>query len=465
MARKPRPGRSLLVFLAFMGLVFGLVALAGSWKPELGLDLQGGTRITLQTKGEVKEASLKEAASIIDQRVNGSGVTEAEVTTQGTNIIVVEIPGKTRRDLEETVRRQAQMRFRLVARTGPGVAASDGAGDPTQQGDQAPGEGVLAPTEKPSTGSSEQPSGEKSATPNPRPALDLPEAAPSDDPSDQPSGTSSPEPSKKPSDSSASPAEGDQSQAPPADNEPAPVDKPIEWAKNPDAASVAAYDKFACPEDNQRPEVDDDPAKPLVTCDESGQKYLLSAAAIEGTDLRRASAGIPQNSTAWAVFLTFKGEAVDIFADISRDLINTERQFAIVLDGLVISAPGMEGVITDGSAQITGNFTQTEAQSLATSLKFGALPVAFSDDINVQTIGATLAGDQLRAGLIAGGLGLALVLIYCMFYYRGLGLVVLASLGIAALLTYALVLLLSKTAGFTLSLPGIAGLIVAVGIT
>jgi preprotein translocase subunit SecD len=165
------------------------------------------------------------------------------------------------------------------------------------------------------------------------------------------------------------------------------------------------------------------------------------------------------------VSLDFDGSGTDVFTTISRALYGTEKQFAIVLDGQVLSAPTMDAIITNGQAQISGSFTEETATSLATSLKFGALPIAFEPDPQVETVGPSLAGNQLSAGLFAGAVGLVLVMIYCLLYYRGLGLVVLASLVVAGASTYALVLLLSKTADFTLSLPGIAGLIVAVGIT
>ncbi len=135
-----------------------------------------------------------------------------------------------------------------------------------------------------------------------------------------------------------------------------------------------------------------------------------------------------------------------------------------MLDGQVLSAATADSRITTG-AQITGGFTQEEAKNLATSLKYGSLPISFEKDVTSEVIGPTLAGNQLRAGLIAGLIGLILVIIYCLVYYRGLGIVVVASFAVAGGWIYALVLLLSKTAGFTLTLPGIAGLIIAVGIT
>lgn len=173
---------------------------------------------------------------------------------------------------------------------------------------------------------------------------------------------------------------------------------------------------------------------------------------------------MPQGGVGWQVNLSIGGEGRQVFADLSRQMVGTEQQFAIVLDGNVISFPGFDGVITGGDAQISGDFTETEAKDLATSLKFGSLPISFTDDTTYEDVGPSLAGNQLKAGLTAAALGLLLVMIYCLLYYRGLGLVVLASLIVSAAVTFALVLLLAKTAGFTLTLPGIAGLIIGVGV-
>src|SRR5262249_3754726 len=174
----------------------------------------------------------------------------------------------------------------------------------------------------------------------------------------------------------------------------------------------------------------------------------------------------PQNQVQWAVNLQLddKGSAEQL--KLSQAMVGTSDQFAIVLDGQVISAPTFNGVIPNGTSQITGNFTESEAKSLATSLTSGALPITFDKEKTViLRIGPSLAGDQLTAGITAGIAGLLLVMLYCLIYYRGLGLVVIASLLVAGATTYAMVLLLAKSAGFTLTLPGIAGLIVAVGIT
>ncbi|WP_426246435.1 protein translocase subunit SecD [Nocardioides sp. LHG3406-4] len=453
-----RPGRTLVAYFAGLAILFGLVALGGAWKPELGLDLQGGTRITLIAKGNPDAANLEEARKIIDQRVNGSGVSEAEVVTEGSGIIVVEIPGENRRDLVETVERQAQLRFRLVALSAQGVGAQPT--DPTTP--DTPGDGVLAPPKptpstKPGDGktgsqSGDEPGGEPTATPKNRVPYAWADGE-SPTPSDPPATPSDDSTVVVPSDG-ATGGGGEAS-----------VDDPLQWMNNPGQQWTQKFNEFTCPPGGAIPVVDDNPAKPLITCDESGQKFLLSKAMIEGTALDDANTAPPdQSNTQWRVQLQFDGPGTKTFTTISQTLFNTQKQFAIVLDGNVISAPTMNGLITDGQAEISGDFTQTSADSLATSLKFGALPISFEDP-STETIGPSLAGDQLTAGLTAGAVGLGLVLIYCLLYYRGLGLVVVASLLVAAATTYALVLLLSKTAGFTLTLPGIAGLIIAVGIT
>ncbi|MDP2774319.1 MAG: protein translocase subunit SecD [Nocardioides sp.] len=466
MARKTaRPGRTLLVFLTGVAIAYGLVALAGTWKPELGLDLQGGTRITMTAQGDPSAESFDEARKIIDQRVNGSGVVEAEVTTQDNRFIVVEIPGENRRELVDTVKRQAQLRFRLVACPGAGcttaatVDPSDGlAGDLTEgptDGNTSGGANRVAPGFLHKRGLATQVSepGEALATSAPSPS-----ASQSDESSSDPSGSPSP------SESATSIPEGD------PEKEAARLDEELAFMRAPDQAWVKQYNEFECPTDGTPPVVVDNPDRPLITCEvgEDGgppTKYLLSKAVIEGTDLESAGAGIPQGQVGWVVDLEIGGVGKEVFSRVSSDLVGTGEQFAIVLDGQVISAPTMEGRISNGQAQISGNFTETSANSLATSLKFGALPISFQDDVTSETIGPSLAGDQLTAGLWAGGFGLGLVMIYCLLYYRGLGLVVLGSLAIAAAITYAMVLLLGVSAGFTLTLPGIAGLIIAVGIT
>jgi preprotein translocase subunit SecD len=457
MARKTaRPGRTLVVFFLAMAIAYGLVALAGTWKPTLGLDLQGGTSITLRAEGDPGEEALDQARQIIDDRVNGSGVAEAEVTTQGGNEIVVEIPGENARNLIETVQRTAQLRFRLVAcstvdgrcatSTGlpEGIQIDPSTTLPQEDGDQGEGNNRAALGSWARLSDTGSDGGEK-------------------DGNGQEQGQGA--------DEGAQGKGGKQSAydaciAAAADDKTAA--KPLEWIDNPTTACVDAFTEFEASGGCQQgasAAMGDDPATPLITCDEDGIAYLLSPAMIEGTSLDDAGAAIPQQQVNYVVTLSFDGEGSDVFADISNALVGTEKQFAIVLDGQVLSAPTMEGRILDGNAQISGDFTETTANSLATSLRYGSLPIAFEDQPLVETIGPSLAGDQLSAGLTAGGIGLAIVMLYCLLYYRGLGTVVIASLFVAAGITYAMVLLLSETANFTLTLPGIAGLIVAVGIT
>ncbi|GAA1475670.1 protein translocase subunit SecD [Nocardioides aestuarii] len=450
MARRRRPGRTLLGFFVGLALAYGLVALTGTWTPTLGLDLQGGTRITLIAQGNPSEDNLVEASEIIDQRVNGSGVSEAEVTTQGNQFVVVEIPGESPDNLRETVERQAQLRFRVVACTsadGRCGAATAPTAPTDPEASTSPGAGVTAPSKPGKTGKNDQQNGSNrppvafaEKDKNGQGATDEPTADPTDEPTDGASEPAQPD------------AEGG-------------YGDPLTWMDAPDEASIQAFQDYQCPPAGDTALVEDDPDKPLVTCDDQGIKYLLSPALIEGTELAGADAGIPQSQFDWVVSLDFDSSGTSKFTEISRALYGTEKQFAIVLDGQVLSAPTMDAVITNGRAEISGNFTEQSATSLATSLKFGALPIAFEPDPPVETVGPSLAGNQLSAGLWAGGIGLLLVMVYCLFYYRGLGLVVIASLGVAAAATYAMVLLLSESANFTLSLPGIAGLIVAVGIT
>ena len=480
-ARRPRPGRSLIIFFLGLAIIYGLTALSQAspaegekaWRPALGLDLQGGTRITLTAEKAPSSENLEEARRIIDQRVNGSGVAEAEVTTQGGKSIVVEVPGDggNREELEQTVKRQAQLRFRLVACSdqtpGPCAAASGGGGLPEGALPEGLGRAPL----------------DLSAT----------ETEPTDGATESPAGTPSVDPSVDPSAPGAEPTEGESSAPteadPGADGEEWSVDDSIAWSRNPDQAAIAEFAKYACDEkgrlvnaeDGKLAEVEDDPDKPLVACllPEDGQslKFLLSRSVIEGTELDDASAGTPQGGVGWVVSIEMgndrdrarpkgsPGASAD-FEKVSRAFRGTEEQFAVVLDGQVLTYPRMTAVITDGRSQIEGNFTEQSALDLANSLKFGALPIQFNDkETSVEEIGPSLAGNQLSAGLTALAVGLALVMLYCLIYYRGLGLVVVSSLFVAAIITYAMVLLLSETAGFTLTLPGIAGLIIAVGVT
>ena len=453
-----RPGRTLLIFALCVGVWYGLAALGGTWKPRLGLDLQGGTRITLTAVGQKNPTTtqLNEAADIINNRVNGSGVSESSVTTQGGKNIIVEIPGKNRKDLVAAVERTAQLRFRLVALEGFGRPQPK----PTSP---------ASPSQSPSAGTSStaKPKASGTATPKGRVA---PQFATKPQAKNKKKAQSSPTPTASPT---ASPSPSTAPTAPQVTQAGAPVDKPLQWMDNPGQRWVQKFQAYQCPPKGKQlaPQADN-PDQPLITCDARGIKYLLSRAVIEGTELQTASAQIPQQGIGWAVNLSFKSSGTKTFGNVTQTinqqtspLTGQQKQFAIVLDGTVLSAPTVQSPILDGNAQITGNFTEASATSLATSLKYGALPIRFAQPPSVQTIGPSLAGNQLSAGILAGIIGMAIVMAYCLLYYRGLGLVVIASLVIAALVVYGTVLVLANAAGFTLTLPGIAGLIVAVGIT
>ncbi|MFI0433101.1 MAG: protein translocase subunit SecD [Candidatus Nanopelagicales bacterium] len=245
---------------------------------------------------------------------------------------------------------------------------------------------------------------------------------------------------------------------------------PVEGTGMDDPAITAAMSTLDCtnPAARQggRP---DDPTKWIVTCDKDGAaKYLLEPAFLRGTNVTDAQASLPQNGGGgWQVDLTFDDAGATSLADTSSRLVSLpepQNQFGIVLDGLVQSAPRFQSAILGGKAQITGNFTIEEAQNTANVLKYGALPVTL-EVAEVSTVSPTLGTDQLKAGLLAGAIGLALVALYLLLYYRALGFVAVMSLVLAAVLTYAIFVILGRTMGLALTLAGVAGAIVAIGIT
>jgi preprotein translocase subunit SecD len=438
------PGR-ILIFLAV--LVAGLIALlavSGNWTPKLGLDLRGGTTITLTAKnttgsGAVDPNSLQLAKTIIQSRVDSLGVGESEVTTSGDNQIIVTVPNVQQDELVRLVGQTAVLRFRAVH-------AAEQVQPPVQP--------TQAPTAEPTQG----------ATP-----------APSDEPpSDEPSPGGGSETAKAPEPSARSTANNMPlpalPTAPPvpldkacvsADGKGIPPDQALNW--QPSQACQAAFAEFTC--ETKVTEVAD---QGLFACNqEKTEKYILGPSLIEGNQLATAVAGIPQNNVNWVVNLEFNSEGAAAFEAATRQLsqkTEPENRFAIVLDGVSISAPTVNEPIPGGRAEISGNFTQRSATELANVLKYGALPLAF-DVSEVNNVSATLGGEQLRAGIIAGIIGLALVVGYCFLYYRGLGIVVVASLGIGGVITFATMVLLGSSVGFALNLPGIAGAIVAIGIT
>jgi len=235
----------------------------------------------------------------------------------------------------------------------------------------------------------------------------------------------------------------------------------------------AEFDALDCSTDFRELGQVDDPALALVTCDaERLRKFVLGPVEVRGANISDATSGTIQTSTGaatnnWAVNLEFDSLGSEAFGTVTSRLFGLtepQNQFAIVLDGFIITAPRTQAVITNGRAQITGNFTQESATALADQLKYGALPIGFEVQ-SQENISATLGEDSLRSGVIAGAIGFLLVLIYMTFQYRALAVVVLGSLILAAIAVYLAVAFLSWRQGYRLSLAGVAGLIVAIGIT
>jgi preprotein translocase subunit SecD len=434
--RKAR--RSLIWLLVIIGmLVAGNAASVifsnGSWTPKLALDLEGGTQIILAPQlagGEEARPSaeqLSQAVAIIRQRVDASGVSEAEINTQGGSNIVVSIPGRPDEETLNRIEQSAKLEFRPVLIAGaPGTTA---VGETP-----APGETPAAETP-----AAEAPAGETPAAE--APAADAPAA---EVPAETPAPESTP---------TASPTDGSD----------------LAWVTPAQQAAFDAYDCAAADNDNSAAPED----QPLITCESDGSvKYLLGPVGVSGERISNATSGLETTQQGastgrWAVNIVFDGEGTEQFADISTRLVALEaprNQFAIVLDGQVISAPVTQGAVTNGKPSITGNFDQESAKTLADQLKFGALPFNFTVQSS-ELISATLGSAQLVSGLLAGVIGLVLVVLYSLVQYRALAAVTIASLVIAAIVTYLLITLMSWSEGYRLSLAGVAGLIVAIGIT
>jgi preprotein translocase subunit SecD len=428
-------GRYLGALAAILVLLYTIVALAGPHNdpltPKLGLDLQGGASVILTPKTTPKSGQLQTAVDILNRRVNGAGVAEAEVVTQGSNI-VVSLPGGNRSSLKGLAT-TAQLRFREVIQAQPG---SNGAAASPQ-----PSAPSVTTTVKPST----------SAAPSPAPSKTASGRALSSGLLAAPTPTPSPSSTSK---ASATPT-------PSASGSAAPDDGVLVHTGDPySPAALAALD--CTDEKARRSVVDDDPNKQIVACSEDGnEKYQLDIAKVVGTDVKTAAAQRDQTLGAWQIIVKFTGKGQDKWTNLTAATV--VKRVAIALDAVVISAPNIQERI-DGDAQISGDFNRDTSADLANVLKYGALPLSFSSG-EVQVVSPTLGKDQLHSGLLAGGIGLIAVIIYSLLYYRMMGFVTIASLIMSGLLVYASVAILGKQIGFALSLAGIAGFIVAVGIT
>ena len=413
--RAPRPGRTLAVLAVVIAAMYAVMFLTDNTRPRLGLDLQGGTSVILQPRlaegeGDVPQSSLTEAVDIIRQRVNGLGVTEADVQTQGPNI-VVSVPGATSREAVELVASTAELTFRPVLQVAAGAP-------------------VPIPTATPEA------SADPAATPSSTAATPAPGETPAATPSTATSGRAVPPALlAQPTTPAADPAATAEPTAPPTTGPTAPPSATV----TPELQ--AQFDALDCtrPENRQGGGVQD-PEAILVTCDQEGTaKYLLAPVAVEGSTISDADSGVRQGTTTWVVTLQFDSEGTQQFTEVTSQLATQQpplNQFAIVLDGIVVSAQAVNEAIPGGSAEITGDFTQQEASDLANVLRYGALPLTF-DQGEVNTISPSVGRDQLEKGLLAGFIGLGLVVIYAFLFYRALGLVSVLSLAVAGLITYA----------------------------
>ena len=420
----PQPTSKPVRLLVALGVLILGLAVWAFWpgtdsSVRLGLDLQGGTQVILKptpvTEGAaITEEQLAQTVSIIRQRVDGLGVAESEVTTQGSGdgaVIVVSVPGVNQDRVVDLVQRTALLDFRPVwGLYGPSPVSAAPTDDATPTADATPAaDGAAADATT---------------------AADAPAAT------------------------EAAPLIQATDNTPEFQQQIAELDctDPLNYTGG-------------------RP---DDPAKWLGTCESTGTtKYNLQPAFIQGTNVTGANAVLPQGGMGWVVSLDFDSEGAKALADASTTLsalpectsgANPCNAFAIVLDGVVTSAPRFNEPILGGSAQIEGSFTAQEARDLANVLKYGALPVTL-EPVDITTISPTVGNDQLRAGIIAGLLGLVLVALYLIAYYRALGVVAVLSLVVAAAILYLTIVVLSKVIGLTLTLAGVAGAIVAIGIT
>ena len=499
------PGRRLLMLLliiviGFGGLYAGAYTGRTSMTPGLALDLEGGTQIiltpTTSDGSEITDEDVNQAIEIIRQRVDASGVAEAQISRQGGQNIVVSLPGSPSQDTLELVRTSAVLYFRPVIRIIQGSASSladnynqriaQATASPTADDAASEAPAEVEPSGVPAEGEAEQ-TEQTEAPADPTEAPADPAAEATDAPSAEPTPVTAEEVATQVSDANG---DGTISEDPlPATSEDNSSDS---WIS--EKMIYDAYMMDCTASDNLTGETQD-PAKAVISCDKdgTGQAYILGPADIAGTDIANAASGLETTSQGtttnkWVVSLEFNAEGTEEFSEVSERLIayrdkaaaassgqpngqspdSQKAQFAIVLDGLTIMSsgfnPDVTSAITDGRVQITGNFTQAQANTLANQLSFGSLPLSFTVQ-SEQQVSATLGTEQLRNGLIAGLIGFALIIVYLAWQYRGLSVVAVASLIVAAAGTYLAIALLSWSMGYRLSLAGVAGLIISIGIT
>ncbi|MGO9696482.1 MAG: protein translocase subunit SecD [Mycobacterium sp.] len=470
------PGRYLAVFLVLVIGVYLLVFLTGDKRaaPKLGIDLQGGTRVTLTARTPDGSApsreALAQAQQIISARVNGLGVSGSEVIVDGDNLVIT-VPGNDgnqARNLGQT----ARLYIRPVLNSMPaqGVEPKPAPGQPAP-GQPAPGQpapGQPAPGQPapgipgavPAQPAQPAPSGQPGAQPRPYPQ-------------DPP-----PTPSPAPSHAPPAPAPGAPAgQSPPAE-QPAPPDPRKDladriadekkWRQSTRQGVqflALQFEATRCDKEDILAG-NDDPNLPLVTCSTDHKAaYLLAPSIISGDQIQDATSSMNQRGIGYVVDLQFRPAAANTWADFTAAHVGTQTAFT--LDSQVVSAPMIQEAIPGGRTQITGGdppFTASTARQLANVLKYGSLPLSFESS-EAQTVSATLGLTSLRAGLMAGAIGLVLVLLYSLLYYRVLGLLTALSLVASGAMVFAILVLLGRYINYTLDLAGIAGLIIGIGTT
>ncbi|WP_166904437.1 protein translocase subunit SecD [Mycobacterium sp. DL440] len=489
------PARYLTLFLVLLIGVYLLVFLTGDKqvKPKLGIDLQGGTRVTLTARtpdgSTPTREALNQAQQIISARVDGLGVSGSEVVIDGDNLVIT-VPGNDgseARNLGQTARLYIRpvvhaMPAKPPAQQGqqpgagaPGAPAAPGApvapGAPGAPGavpglpgaipGLAPGAPGEAPAPPPAGEQPAPPAGEPVPAPQPRPyPLDpaptpgepTPAPAPGEPgPAPAPGSAPAPAPTPKPGDAKAAMAQRISDE------------KELRQSNNPSIQILALqYQATRCGEEDVLAG-NDDPNLPLITCSQDGQTvYLLSKSIMSGEEIENATSGLNQQQGQYVVDVTFKSGGAKTWADFTAANVGTQTAFT--LDSQVVSAPEIREAIPGGNTQITGQFNADTAKELANVLKYGSLPLSFESS-EAETVSATLGLSSMRAGLIAGAVGLAAVLLYSLLYYRVLGLLVALSLVAAGAMVFAILVLLGRYIGYTLDLAGIAGLIIGIGTT
>jgi preprotein translocase subunit SecD len=427
------------------------------------------------------------------------------VQQQGANDITVTVPGKNAQQVVNLVGTTALLFFREVYLEGTGDATSTATPTPSATPTGSPGSTGTSSAKasgSPSSTPTGSPSAKASNTPSPSAAGDFGSPAAGQQGGQGLASQSRLLAAKKPKSSSSSTPTSSSSATPTSSSTASPTPAtstvPTPTSAQGDVSLVKPavlklFNQLNCNDKDWKQKIHysstqyDQPGAQIVSCmpasaGTTAAKFVLGPVVVNGTDVTNAQAGVPNaqqslNTAQWQVNLSFNGRGSRAFGAITTTMngkyssgnqpTSVLDQLAVVLDGVVVSAPNIdEGAITGGNAQITGSFTEAQADTLANQLQYGALPINLHE-LDVESVSASLGRNQLVAGLVAAAIGLGLVVIYSFLYYRGLGLVSVSSLIIASLLAYLTVVMLSKYAssGFSLSLAGIAGLIVAIGIT